>query len=173
MLPEAEKAGVRLALHPNDPPVPDIGGIPCLIHNTDSYRQAFAKAESEWLGMEFCCGCWLEGGDAFGQILEDLRYFVRQKKVYIVHFRNISAPLPHFVETFLDDGYMDMKKIIQVLAEENYDGTIIYDHTPSMVEAAGPGAVAAYAIGYMKGLIDSAESTTPQQAAEYVGSGRN
>jgi mannonate dehydratase len=155
VLPVAEEAGVKLALHPNDPPVPDINGIPCLIHNTESYRRAFKTADSEWLGMEFCCGCWLEGGENFGNILEDIRYFVRKRKVLIVHFRNISAPLPAFVETFLDDGYMDMKAIIRVLEEENYDGTIIYDHTPSMAPAAGPGAAAAYAIGYMKGLINS------------------
>ena len=154
----AEEAGVRLALHPNDPPVPEIGGIPCLIHNFDTYKRAFEIADSDYLGMEFCVGCWLEGGEQFGDIFEGIRHFVEQKKVFIVHFRNVSAPLPQFVETFLDDGYMDMAKIMQAFADAGYSGSIILDHTPSMAPGLGKYVPYAYAMGYMKALL---RGTTP------------
>ena len=61
IIPVAEETGVRLALHPNDPPMASLGGVPCLIHSLDSYKRAFEIADSPQLGMEFCCGCWLEG----------------------------------------------------------------------------------------------------------------
>ena len=157
IMPVAEEAGVRLALHPNDPPVPSIAGIPCLIHSFASYKRAFEIANSPNLGMEFCTGCWLEGGDKFGNMLEAIRYFVEDKRIFIVHFRNVSAPLPHFVETFVDDGYMDMYQAMRAFAEVGYDGTMILDHSPNFVSSAGKGATTAYAIGYMRALLERAE----------------
>ena len=153
IIPVAEESGVRLALHPNDPPVPSIGGIPCLIHSFDSYKRAFEIGNSDNLGMEFCTGCWLEGGDQFGDIFEGIKYFVERKKVYIVHFRNISAPLPHFVESFLDDGYMNMGDIMDAFCKAGYEGSMVLDHTPTMVGTTDRRTPNAYAIGYMKGLL--------------------
>ena len=153
IIPVAEEAGVRLALHPNDPPVPEIGGIPCLIHSFESYKRAFEIGSSDYLGMEFCSGCWLEGGENFGDILEAIKYFVERGKVFIVHFRNVSSPLPHFVETFVDDGYMDMYSVMKAFQEAGYRGTMILDHTPEFVPGAGKEAATAYAIGYMKALL--------------------
>ncbi|MAG13253.1 MAG: D-mannonate dehydratase [Spirochaetales bacterium] len=153
IIPVAEAAGVRLALHPNDPPVPSIGGIPCLIHSFESYKRAFEIGDSDSLGMEFCTGCWLEGGEKFGDILAGIRYFVERKKVFIVHFRNVSSPLPHFVESFLDDGYMDMAKVMQTFCNAGYDGSLILDHTPLMAGSTDDRTPTAYAIGYIKGLM--------------------
>jgi mannonate dehydratase len=159
MLPVAEEADVRLALHPNDPPAPALGGIPCLIHSFDSYKRAFEIANnSPYLGMEFCIGCWLEGGQDFGDMFAAIRYFVQQQKIFIVHFRNVSAPLPEFVETFLDDGYMDMYEVMKVFYEVDYDGTMILDHTPKMVNDPDDWAGTAYAIGYMRALRERAEA---------------
>jgi mannonate dehydratase len=159
MLPVAEEADVRLALHPNDPPAPSLGGIPCLIHSFDSYTRAFEIANnSPYLGVEFCTGCWLEGGQAFGDMFDAIRYFHTQKKIFIVHFRNVSAPLPDFVETFLDNGYMDMYDVMKVFCEVDYDGTMILDHTPKMVNDPDDWASTAYAIGYMRALRERAEA---------------
>jgi len=159
MLPVAEKANVRLALHPNDPPAPSLGGIPCLIHSFDSYKRAFKIAKnSPYLGMEFCTGCWLEGGQSFGDMLKAIRYFQEQKKIFIVHFRNVSAPLPVFVETFLDDGYMNMYEVMKVFCEVDYDGTMILDHTPKLANDPNDWASTAYAIGYMRALRERAEA---------------
>ena len=108
--------------------------------------------------MEFCTGCWLEGGQDFGDLFGAIRYFQEQKKIFIVHFRNVSAPLPEFVETFLDDGYMDMYEVMKVFCEVEYDGTMILDHTPKMVGDPEDRASTAYAIGYMRALRERAEA---------------
>jgi mannonate dehydratase len=157
IIPVAEDAGVRLALHPNDPPTASLGGIPCLIRSWESYERAFQIAGSPALGMEFCCGCWLEGGAAFGDILAAIRHFVAQDRILLVHFRNVSAPLPLFEETFLDNGYADMHEIMRVFCETGYSNTMTLDHTPRFApnyEAAGT----AYAIGYMRALVKQAET---------------
>lgn len=146
----------NVALHPNDPPVPQIGGIPCLIRNKAAYERAFKIANSSFLGMEFCCGCWLEGGTHFGNIFEALPEFIKEKKVLIVHLRNVTAPLPRFAETFIDGGYGDMYKIMKTLKDNDYDGTVILDHTPQFIESAGPSSATAFAIGYMKALLNAA-----------------
>lgn len=158
IMPVAEEAGVRLALHPNDPPTDQkLGGIPCLIHSYADYRRAFELANSPNLGMEFCVGCWLEGGEQFGDLFHGIRHFVEQGRVFIVHFRNITAPLPIFTETYLDNGYMDMYPVMKLFCETNYSGTMILDHSPQMA-ASYPGAGTAYAIGYMRALRERAES---------------
>lgn len=153
IIPAAEETGVRLALHPNDPPVDEIAGVACLIRSAADYRRAFEIAGSMALGMEFCMGCWLEGGESgFGNIREAIREF--RNRILIVHFRNITAPLPNFVETFVDDGYGDMFSILETLRDVGYGGSLIFDHTPKMDEWAGRGAAAAYAIGYIKASLD-------------------
>jgi len=158
IIPVAEEAGVRLALHPNDPPTAEpLGGIPCLIHNWESYERAFEIAGSPALGMEFCCGCWLEGGEAFGDILAAIRHFVAHDRILLVHFRNVTAPLPHFAETFLDNGYMDMYQVMRTFVESGYSNTMILDHTPRFAGRYADGAGTAYAIGYMRALMERAE----------------
>ncbi|PIE35943.1 D-mannonate dehydratase [candidate division KSB3 bacterium] len=159
ILPIAEEADVRLALHPNDPPAKSLGGIPCLIHSFEDYKRAFAIAgDSPYLGMEFCTGCWLEGGDDFGNMLEAIRYFHERKKIFIVHFRNVSDTLPVFTETFLDNGYMDMYQVMKTFCEIGYDGTMTLDHTPKFVPGFDKGSGTAYAIGYMRALMERAEA---------------
>jgi mannonate dehydratase len=166
VLPVAEQVGVRLSLHPNDPPVHSIACVPCLITSKAAYDRAFALANhSPMLGMEFCVGCWLEGGQltdasdyhpGFGDIVSAIAEFV--EKINIVHFRNISQPLPKFDETFLDDGYGDMYCIMRALVAAGYTGSIILDHTPSFVPGAGGHAGASsYAIGFIKGALRAAQ----------------
>lgn len=104
-LPVCEKAGVKMALHPNDPPAACVMGVPSLIYNSDGFKRAFELAgNSPYLGMKLCVGCWLEAGEQFGNLMEDIRYFVEQGKVLAVHFRNLSAPMPYFEEVLLEDG---------------------------------------------------------------------
>ena len=155
IIPVAEESGVRLALHPNDPPLEEIAGVPCLIRSGADYRRAFDVAGSDALGMEFCVGCWLEGGEGFGNLLEGIGEFGRAGRILVVHFRNVSAPLPRFVETFVDDGYGDMPAVMRALAQADYDGTAILDHSPRMAPCAGDSAGTAFAVGYMKALLDS------------------
>ena len=159
-LPVAQEYGMRLAVHPSDPPYPMYEGYASLMHSGDCFRRAFKLADAiapGVLGMKFCCGCWLEGGAAFGNILDDLREFVREKRVLTVHFRNVSSCLPFFRETLCEDGYFDMTKVMRLLVEEKYDQAIYVDHIFQPDEATG-GELAqfAYATGYMKGLLHMA-----------------
>ena len=160
VLPVCEEVNVKIALHPNDPPVPSLVGIHNLIHNSDCYRRAFELAkDSPYLGMKLCCGCWLEGGEAFGDLLGDIKEFVGRKKVFAVHFRNVSNTIPYFEETLLEDGYMDMYQVMKQLVTCDYDGTIHVDHVPDFVESCGGKYSAfAYSFGYMKGLLNSVKS---------------
>ncbi len=161
-LPVAKEAGMRLALHPSDPPYPMYEGYPSLIYNSDCFRKAIRMAdeiEPGVLGIKFCCGCWLEGGRQFGDILTDLREFVRAGRVLTVHFRNVSSPLPDFTETLAEDGYFDMMKIMRVLVEEKYDHAIYPDHVfRTDSRTGGDLAAFAYAVGYLKGLMNAARS---------------
>ncbi len=158
VLPVCEDIKFRLALHPNDPPVPALEGVYNLIHSADDYKRAFALSKnSPYLGMKLCVGCWLEGGTNFGDLLNDIEYFVKQNKVFIVHFRNVSHCLPAFEETLIEDGYMNMYQVIKTLVANNYTGTIHCDHVPKFVkEFGGTDTSFSYATGYLKGLIHAA-----------------
>ena len=153
VVPVAEEAGVRIGIHPDDPPVPVLGGVPrCIFGNFEGYKQAFEIAGSPNIGMCLCCGTWLEGGKLMGKdVLETIRYFGSRGKIFKIHFRNVSAPLPHFVETFVDNGYMDMDKVMQALREVNFSGVMIPDHIPEMI--GGSRAGTAYSIADMKALL--------------------
>ncbi|TVR57936.1 MAG: D-mannonate dehydratase [Spirochaetaceae bacterium] len=154
VVPVAEEAGVYIGIHPDDPPVYGLGGVPrCLFGTFDGYKQAIEIADSPNIGVCLCVGCWLEGGDLLGgDVFEMIRYFGERKKIFKVHFRNVTEPLPDgFTETFLDDGYMDMARVVRALADVGFDGAIISDHRPAMV--GGHYAAEAFAVGFMRALI--------------------
>jgi mannonate dehydratase len=152
--PVAEKLGIRIGIHPDDPPVPELGGVPrCIFSSFEGYRRALEIANSPNIGMCLCVGCWLEGGELMGKdVLETIRHFGSQRKIFKVHFRNIDAPLPHFVETFMDNGYMDMFQVMQALKRVEFDGAIIADHVPALI--GGGRAGTAYSVAYMRALLE-------------------
>ena len=155
--PVAEEAGVRIGIHPDDPPGVPLGGVPRPIFSSfDGYKRALEIADSPNVGMCLCIGCWLEGGEAMGRdVVETIRYFGGQGKIFKVHYRNVDKPLPHFVETFVDDGYFDMYQAMRTLAEVGYDGTLIPDHIPQMGDDGRLGT--AYTLAYMRALQKRAE----------------
>ena len=155
--PVAEEEGVRIGVHPDDPPQRELGGVPrCIFSSHDGYVRALDIAHSPNVGVCFCVGCWLEGGPLMGKgVLESIEAFGRQNKIFKVHFRNVTAPLPHFVETFIDDGYMDMYRVLKGLRAVNFNGVLIPDHIPMMANDARVGT--AYTIGYMKALLKRVE----------------
>ena len=130
----AEEAGVRIGIHPDDPPQPVLAGVPrCIFSSFEGYKKALEIANSPNIGMCLCVGCWLEGGPLMGKdAVETIKYFGGRKKLFKVHFRNVSAPLPHFTETLLDDGYYDMYKVMKALVDVNFDGIAIPDHIPGV-----------------------------------------
>ncbi len=157
-LPVCEEANVKLALHPNDPPVACLGGVHSLIYNTDCYRRAFDLAgNSPYLTMKMCIGCWLES-ENFGDLMEDIRTFCQEDKISIVHYRNVSSRMPNFEETLLDDGYADMNKNMKHLVRCGFDGQLNIDHPFFTADAKSMSdQSAAYFTGYMKALLHCAE----------------
>jgi mannonate dehydratase len=151
--PVAEEVGVLIGIHPDDPPGLELGGVPrCIFSSFDGYQRALEIADSPNVGLCLCVGCWLEGGARMGRgVLETIRHFGGQGKIFKVHFRNVDAPLPHFVETFIDNGYMDMRQVMQALQQVGFEGVIIPDHVPHI--GADPRVANAYAIGTMQALL--------------------
>jgi mannonate dehydratase len=156
--PLAEELGIRIGIHPDDPPVPELGGIPrCLFGNFAGYVRALEIADSPNIGVCLCCGTWLEGGPGMGKdVIEAIRAFAKMGKLWKIHFRNVSAPIPYFVETFVDNGYMDMWHIMKTLCEVDFRGALIADHVPTMVGGRLTGW--AYSIGYIKALLARANA---------------
>lgn len=149
----AEEQNVQIGIHPDDPPVHELAGIPrCIFGSFEGYKRAMEIANSPNVGICLCVGCWLEGGSLMGKdVIETIKYFGKKNKIFKVHFRNIDKPMPHFVETFLDDGYADMYKILKALKDVDFKGVMIADHIPSMVYQR---TNTAFSIGYMKGLVE-------------------
>lgn len=158
VLPEAQRCGIRLALHPNDPPVASLGGVASLIASTQDYRDAFALAEnSPALAMKMCVGCWLENPE-FGDLLADIREFARSGQLAEVHWRNVSAPMPVFEEVLCEDGYGKMATILETLVQSGFDGFISVDHSfVGYPSTGGELGSLAYATGYMKGMLHTLE----------------
>jgi mannonate dehydratase len=154
--PVAEEAGVRIGMHPDDPPAVELGGIPrCVLGTYDGFVRALEIADSPNVGVCLCLGTWLEGGDQMGKsAAEAARAFAGLGKLWKIHFRNVSAPLPTFTETFVDDGYADMRALMRTLVALDFDGILIADHVPEMVGDSRTGW--AYSLGYIKALRDMA-----------------
>ncbi len=157
VVPVAEENGVYIGIHPDDPPVPMLGGVPRPIFSSfGGFKRALEIADSPHIGMCLCVGCWLEGGKAMGRdVIETIRYFGARKKILKVHFRNITKPIPEggFVETYPDAGFMDMHQVMRALREVDFDGGLMSDHLPQMV--GGYYAAEAYHVGYIKALVQS------------------
>lgn len=88
-----------------------------------------------------------------GNLLKNIKEFIKRDKIVIIHLRNVSQPLPKFTEMFIDDGYGDIFEIVRTVVEAGYKGTIILDHSPEII--GGVGMETAYCAGYIKGLIRS------------------
>ena len=156
--PVAEETGVRIAIHPDDPPGVPVGGFPRrMFSGFEGYKRAIEIADSPNIGMGLCVGCWLEGGPRMGKnVLETIEYFGGIDRLFVVHFRNVHAPLPHFHETYLNEGYMDMYKVMLALRKVNFEGVLVGDHFPRMVDLAGPIGGQIYTVGYIQALIERA-----------------
>ena len=159
VIPAAEEAGVRMALHPNDPPLQCMAGIPSLIWNSDCYRRAIALAGgSKALGIKLCVGCWLEAGDAFGDLMADIQEFCADDRILCVHFRNVDSQLPVFEEVLCEDGYADMYAIMKQLVACDCNAVISVDHGFQPTKGfGGMTGTFVYPTGFMKGLMWAAE----------------
>lgn len=163
IVPVAEEAGVVLAAHPDDPPAESLRGTARLVNRPEKYDRLMDIVESPSNGLELCLGSLQEmpGGD----IYDHVRRFARRGRIGYVHFRNVRGKVPSYVETFVDDGDIDMAEIVRILRDENYQGVMVPDHTPGMTCAASWHAGMAYALGYMRALVQNADALGPSWSA--------
>ncbi len=159
IVPVAEKAGVKLAIHPDDPPVPQIRHIGRILTSADAVEKAINAVPSKNLGITLCQGTFAAMGENIENVIDRFN-----GKTFFVHFRNVSDANPYeFHETFHDNGLIDMAKCIKKYVSCGFDGYIRVDHVPTMYgeknELPGYEALGRlYAIGYLRGLIEATEN---------------
>lgn len=151
LIPVAEQAGVKLALHPDDPPMPFMRGQPRLVYQPHLYQKVIDLKPSRANTLEFCLGSLAEMTE--GDIYEAVDQYSRQQKIGYVHFRNVTGKVPYYRETFIDDGDIDMVRVLRILKKNQFNGVLIPDHTPQMSCSAPWHAGMAYALGYMRAAL--------------------
>jgi mannonate dehydratase len=162
--PAAEEAGVRLGLHPDDPPVPSLRGIGRVLTSADAMAEAIAMADSPAVGLTFCQGSFRTMGEDVPTLI---RRFGRAGQIAFVHVRDVRGDASRFAETFPDDGDTDMAATFEAYREIGFDGPIRPDHAPAMdgdpkhdgpVHGINVGYEAngmIFTVGYMKGLMQA------------------
>lgn len=155
IIPVAEKAGVKLAAHPDDPPMPYVRKTPRLVYQPHMYQRLIDMLPSDSNKLEFCLGTISEMTE--GDIYEATDHYSAQSKIAYVHFRNVIGKVPSYREVFVDEGDIDMFRILKILKRNNFEGILIPDHTPQMSCDGSWYAGMAYAMGYMKAAISMIE----------------
>lgn len=151
VLPVAEEAGVRVCLHPDDPPVPDaLGGAARITSSIAQYHRIFDMVASDANAMLFCQGCVAEMG---GDVVEAIHSVGARGKIGVVHFRDIVGTPDDFVEVFIDEGQNDMLAAMQAYKAVGFRGPFMMDHTPGLPKPFDRWHGHAYANGYIKALI--------------------
>ena len=114
--------------------------------------------EAGIVGCKLCVGCWLEGGDKFGDLLSDIAEMQAQNRIVCVHFRNVTSTIPVFEEVLSEDGYANMYEIMKQLVVTGYEGPISVDHAFMGYSSTGGRLTSqAYPTGYMKGMLHTIE----------------
>ena len=155
IIPVAEKAGVKMAAHPDDPPMPFIRNTPRLVYQPYMYQRLIDIYPSESNQLEFCLGTIAEMNE--GDVYEATDQYSNQNKIAYIHFRNVKGKVPNYKEVFIDEGDIQMFKILEILKKNSYEGVLIPDHTPQMSCEGSWYAGMAYAMGYMKAAIGNFE----------------
>ena len=153
IVPVAEENDVRLALHPDDPPIPEpMGGAARIVSTLDQYRRIFDLVPSDASGMMFCQGCVTEMGVDVCRAIHDIG---SMNKIIYVHFRNVRGTPRDFQEVFLDEGDVDMYETMQAYRDVGFKGPFMMDHTPKIPGDLEDRAGRAFATGYMRALLQA------------------
>jgi mannonate dehydratase len=158
VVPEAEKNGIKLALHPDDPPVPTIRGIARIMRTAEAFKKLITLYPSASNGLTLCQGTFATMGEDIPSVI---KYFGKRDKIFFVHFRDIRGDKWNFEETFHDEGKTDMYLAMKTYYEVGFNGPMRPDHVPTVSGDSNdhPGYSelgTLFAIGYMKGLIEAA-----------------
>ena len=155
LVPVAEQAGVRLAAHPDDPPMPTMRRQPRLVYQPHMYQRLLDLAPSPSNALEMCVGTIAEMTE--GNVYEAVERYSRQGKIAYIHFRNVIGKVPHYREAFIDEGEVDMVRILAILKENGFEGVLVPDHSPQMSCDAPWHAGMAHTIGFMRGALMAME----------------
>ncbi len=155
VIPYAEKYGIKLALHPDDPPLEKLGGVERIMTSYANIDKAMNIVKSDNLGVTMCQATYLIMGEDLYEVIPKLA-----EKIFFVHFRNTRGNKLCYQETFHDNGEIDMARILRLYRECNVDVPIRVDHVPLMAgEIQGTAGYTTlgrlYAIGYLKGLLEA------------------
>ncbi|WP_051231957.1 mannonate dehydratase [Kaistia adipata] len=159
VLPVAEAAGVKLALHPDDPPVPMLGGVARLFYRPENFKRAYeiSKGSAAW-GLDLCLGCCSEMPGGKDAVREMIEFFAPKGRIIYIHFRDVQGTVPNFIECFIGEGNFDPGEVMALLMQNGFDGFLLDDHVPQMDgDTAWNHRGRAHAIGYMQGLIRMAQ----------------
>lgn len=153
VLPYAERYGIRLALHPDDPPVPRLGKVSRIMISHENIKKAIEIGNSDFLGITMCQACYQMMGEDLFSVIPEMK-----EKIFFIHFRNATGNKYHFHETFHDNGDIRMGEMLALYKKCGIDVPIRVDHVPTMAgekENSGYTALGRlYAIGYLKGLLE-------------------
>src|SRR5208337_1128322 len=164
IIPVAEQAGVQLAAHPDDPPLPTLRQQPRLVYQPYLYQRLIDLVPSKSNALELCVGTLGEMTE--GNIYEVIEQYSRQGEIAYVHLRNVAGKAPHYRETFIDEGDVDMIRVLSILKRNAFTGVIIPDHTPQMSCAAPWHAGMAHTLGFV--LAATAAIESPQQCTWFL-----
>ena len=153
VLPTAEKYGVKLCAHPDDPPIPYLRGMYRPLHCLEGYRKLMRLVESPSNMIQFCQGTISTMRDV--NIYAAIEEFASAGKIGYVHFRNTSATLPRYSETFVDNGYVDMPRALALYDKCGFTGMLMPDHTPRVESANWWETGMGYALGYIRGIMQT------------------
>ena len=158
IVPVAEDAGVKLAMHPDDPPLPALMGAGQIMHEPAAFERLAELVPSVANGMCFCQGTFAEMGMDVPTTIGRLG-----KLIHYVHFRDVRGTAVKFSETFHDDGQTDMFAAMKAYRDIGFTGVMRPDHVPKLEGEEGDGSGYTmlgrlFAVGYMRGLIHAAES---------------
>lgn len=147
VIPVAEEVGVTLAAHPDDPPMPTVRGQPRLVYQPRLFQKLLDLKPSPRNALEFCVGTLAEMTE--GNIYDAVDHYSRQGRLGYVHLRNVRDKVPYYKETFIDDGEVDVLRVLQILKQNRFEGVVIPDHAPQMSCPAPWHAGMAYALGFL------------------------
>ena len=155
VVPVAEEAGVKLAMHPDDPPLSPIRGIGRIMRSIENFDRLLALVPSPVNGIALCQG-------NFTLMTDDLPSVIRHfgDNIFFVHFRDVRGTPECFHETFHDDGKTDMLACLRAYRDIGFEGVCRPDHVPTMADDTYgvPGYTKIgrlFAIGYIKGLCEA------------------
>jgi len=147
----AERANVRLSMHPNDPPVANMRGVSRIFRHTDGLRRFLKEIPSRASGITFCQGTITEMGV---EVLKEIRYFAKLNKIFLVHFRAVRGKVPQYTEVFIDEGDVDMLEAMKAYKEAGYSGPFVSDHTPKVEGDTPWGHIGrTFSLGYMRAMV--------------------